>query len=143
MQLSSELLLSGMQLSGIHCTTTVLNNIYKYIYKYMSNYLTIAISYSYKFSNLMMAISYPYRFFRVNPKIIGFGQKSFKKHDNFVSLQVFETKPKITQWPKTSLQSIAISYPYRFLRRNPNHCVPSKSLKSMKISYPCRFSDYI
>ena len=58
-----------------------------------------------------MAISYPDRFLRVNPKIIRFGLKGFTEHDNFVSLQVFETKSKIIESPKKSLQSMAILYP--------------------------------
>ena len=65
----------------------------------MYKYLAIAISYSYRFSSLIMAISYPYRFLRVNQKIIVFGLKGFTEHNNFVSLQVFETKSKIIEWP--------------------------------------------
>ena len=52
-------------------STIVQKNIYKYIYKYLTN----AISYSYRFLNPIMAILYPYRFLRLNPKSLS-GLKS-------------------------------------------------------------------
>ena len=45
-------------------------------------------------------------------------QNNLTEHDNFVSLQVCETRSKVIDWPKKSLQSIAILYPTGLPRLN-------------------------
>ena len=56
-------------------------------------------------------------------------QNILKEHDNFISLQVCETRSKIIEWPKMSVQSTAVLYPTGFPRLNP------KSLSGLKCPY--------
>ena len=56
-------------------------------------------------------------------------QNILTEHGNFISLQICETiyRSKIDEWPKKSLQSIAILYPTGFPRLN------SKSLSGLQV----------
>ena len=70
-------------------------------------------------------------------------KKVLKEHDNLVSLQVFESKSKIIEWPKTSLQSMAVSaihMQYVFITIQITYTIVEMTIyKYLQISNKCNF----